>query len=67
MKEKRELNQVLHNSNFMEAASEAGVANLFLKTRVSKGATDKNSLFINSVEGVCKTIELKLEELKYKY
>lgn len=67
LKEKRELNQVLHNSNFMEAASEAGVANFFLKTRVSKGATDKNSLFINSVEGVCKTIELKLEELKYKY
>lgn len=67
LKEKRELNQVLHNSNFMEAASEAGVANFFLKTRVSKGATDKNSLFINSVEGVCKMIELKLEELKYKY
>lgn len=67
LKEKKELNQVLHNSNFMEAASEAGVANFFLKTRVSKGATDKNSLFINSVEGVCKRIEYKLEELKYKY
>lgn len=67
LKEKRELNQVLHNSNFMEAASEAGVANFFLKIRVSKGATDKNSLFINSVEGVCKKIENKLEELKYKY
>lgn len=67
LKEKREINQVLHNSNFLEAASEAGVANFFLKTRVSKGATDKNSLFINSVEGVCKKIEYKLEELKYKY
>lgn len=67
LKEKRELNQVLHNSNFMEAASEAGVANFFLKTRVSKNATDKNSLFINSVEGVCKRIEYMLEELKYKY
>lgn len=67
LKEKRELNQVLHNSNFMEAASEAGVANLFLKTRISKGATDKNSLFIASVEGVCQKIENKIEELKYKY
>lgn len=67
LKEKKEINQVLHNSNFLEAASEAGVANFFLKTRVSKGATDKNSLFINSVEGVCKKIEYKLEELKYKY
>lgn len=67
LKEKKELNQVLHNSNFMENASEAGVANFFLKTRLSKGAMDKNSLFINSVEGVCKRIEYKLEELKYKY
>lgn len=67
LKEKRGLNQVLHNSNFMEAASEAGVANFFLKTKVSKGAMDKNSLFINSVEGVCKRIEYMLEELKYKY
>lgn len=67
LKERRELCQVLHNSNFMEAASEAGVANFFLKTRVSKGATDKNSLFISSVEGVCKRIEQMLEELKYKY
>lgn len=67
LKEKKELNHVAHNTNFMEAASEAGVANFFLKTRVSKGATDKNSIFINSVEGVCKRIEYKLEELKYKY
>lgn len=67
LKERRELNQVLHNSNFMEAASEAGVANFFLKTKVSKGAADKNSQFINSVEGVCKKIEEMLEELKYKY
>lgn len=67
LKERRELNQVLYNSNYMEAACEAGVANFFLKTRVTKGGTDKNSLFINSVEGVCKRIELLLEELKYKY
>lgn len=67
LREKRDLNQVLHNSNYMEAASEAGVANFFLKTRVSKGATDKNSLFINSIEGVYKRIDLLLEELKYKY
>lgn len=67
LKEKKELNYVARNTNFMEAASEAGVANFFLKTRVSKGATDKNSVFINSVEGVCKRIEYKLEELKYKY
>lgn len=67
LKERKELNQVRHNSNYMEASCEAGVANFFLKARVSKGATDKNSLFINSVEGVCKKIEQKIEELKYKY
>lgn len=66
LKEKS-LNQVLHNSNYMEAACEAGVAKFFLQARVSKGATDKNAMFVNSVEEVCKKIEQRLEELKYKY
>lgn len=66
IREKDMMNSVQYNTNFMEAASEAGVANFFLKTRISKTANDKNSVFINSVEKVCKSIDYKLEELKYK-
>jgi hypothetical protein len=66
IKEKREMATVAYNSNFMEAASEAGVANFFLKTRISSTTNDKNSNFIKSVEDVCSKIDYKLEELKYK-
>lgn len=62
----RDLSQVLHNNAFKEAASEAGVANFFIKSRLSNNINDANSQFVNSVEEVCKTIDYKLEELKYK-
>lgn len=63
---KSELPVILHNSNFMESACEAGVANLFLKTRLSKSANDKNFEFVKSVDKVCRAINYKLEELKYR-
>lgn len=58
--------QVLYNPTFMEAASEAGVATYFLKTRLSNSANDKNSAFIKSIAELAKAIDYKLEELKYK-
>ena len=58
--------QVLYNPTFMEAASEAGVATYFLKTRLSNSANDKNSAFIKSIEQLAKAVDYKLEELKYK-
>ena len=58
--------QVLYNPTFMEAASEAGVATYFLKTRLSNSANDKNSAFIKSVAELARAIDYKLEELKYK-
>lgn len=64
--EKIEIPHICYNSNFKEAASEAGVANMFLKTRLSSNSTDKNSLFIKSVDTVSSSILQKLEELKYQ-
>jgi cellulose biosynthesis protein BcsQ len=64
--EKMEVPSISYNSNFMEAASEAGVANFFLKTRLTTTAMDKNSLFVKSVDSVSKRILLKMQELKYQ-
>lgn len=64
--EKSEIASVLYNSNFMEAASEAGVANFFLKTRLSTTAMDKNSIFVKSVSSVAQKILFKLQELQYQ-
>lgn len=64
--EKSDIAGIQYNSNFMEAASEAGVANFFLKTRLSSTPMDKNGLFVNSVDSVSKKILLKLQELKYQ-
>lgn len=58
--------QVLYNPTFMEAASEAGVATFFLKTRLSNSANDKNSAFIKAIAGLAKAVDYRLEELKYK-
>lgn len=63
---KSDIASIQYNSNFMEAASEAGVANFFLKTRLSTNAMDKNAIFVNSVDSVSKKILLKLQELKYQ-
>lgn len=64
--EKSDIAGIQYNSNFMESASEAGVANFFLKTRLSTTPMDKNGLFVNSVDSVSKKILLKLQELKYQ-
>lgn len=63
---KQEVATVNHNTNFMECACEAGVAGLFLKTKLSSNTQDKNAEFVKSVDGVCGQILYKLEELKYK-
>lgn len=62
----KDVNQVPYNSVFKEAASEAGVANFFLKTRISSSTNDKNSEFISAISKMAKSIDYKLEELKYK-
>jgi hypothetical protein len=64
--EKKEIATIPYNSNYMECTCEAGVANFFLRTRLSTSTQDKNSDFIKSVDDTCKKIIYKLEELKYK-
>jgi len=62
----RDLDQILHNTQFMEAACEAGITNIFLKTKLSSNSNDKNSLFVKSISEMAKSIDYRLEELKYK-
>ena len=62
----KDVQQILYNPIYKEAASEAGVATFFLKSRLSSSANDKNSAFIKSVAELAKSIDYKLEELKYK-
>lgn len=62
----KDVQQILYNPIYKEAASEAGVATFFLKTRLSNSANDKNSAFIKAVESLAKAVDYKLEELKYK-
>ncbi len=64
--ERREIPSIPYNSAFVRIASEAGVANYFLKNRLSSGGNDKDAVFRNSVENACQKIIKKLEELKYK-
>lgn len=61
--EKNGLATVPYSTLLMEAASEAGVANMFLQLRLSK---DKNSAFLNYVSDCGKKIIYKLQELQYK-
>ena len=53
------------NVAFMEAASEAGVSNLFIKARLSSNKSDPNVLFVKAVDDFCKKLIQKLQELKY--
>ena len=64
--ERREIPSIPYNSAFVRIASEAGVANYFLKNRLASAGTDKDSMFRHSVENACQKIIKKLEELKYK-
>lgn len=62
----RELNSVPYNPVFKDSASEASVANFFLRYGLSTTGNDKNTEFIKALDEIDKTIEYKLEELKYK-
>lgn len=64
--ERREIPSIPYNSAFVRIASEAGVANYFLKNRLAAAGTDKDSMFRHSVENACQKIIKKLEALKYK-
>lgn len=66
LKEKN-LNTVLYNPVFKDSASEASVANFFLRYGLSTTGNDKNAGFIKAMDDLDKAIEYKLEELKYKY
>ena len=64
--EKRKICYVPHSFQFMEAASEAGIANFFLKTRLSSTTNDPNSLFVKAVDETCEKIISKLQEMQLK-
>ena len=64
--EKKGIATVPYNTLFMESASEAGVANMFLQLRLSKSALDKNTQFLANVSDCGKRIIYKLQELQYK-
>lgn len=64
--EKKGMATIPYNTLFMEAASEAGVANMFLQLRISKSAMDKNEQFLNAVSDCGKRIIYKLQELHYQ-
>ncbi len=64
--EKRKICYVPNSFQFMEAASESGVANFFLKTRLSSSKTDPNSLFVKAIDESCEKIIEKLQEMQLK-
>ena len=61
----KELAYISYNSNFLEAASEANVANFFLNTRLNKKSFDKNAQFLESVAYSSRKVMNKFEEIKY--
>ena len=65
--ERKEIPAIPYNSSFVRVASEAGVANYFLKTRLHQNSSnDKDAMFQKAVEHACQKIIKRLEELKYK-
>lgn len=63
----KELNTVYYNPVFKDSASEASVATFFLRYGLTTTGNDKNTEFIKALDDLDKTVEYKLEELKYKY
>lgn len=61
--EKKEICCIPYNTSFIKNISEAGVAQFFLTTRLSKKINDKNSYFIKKVDDVGNRIIEKLREL----
>ena len=64
--EKTIISTVPYNTLLIENASEAGVANMFLKLRLSSSAQDKNIQFLKDISDCGKKIIYKLQELQYK-
>lgn len=65
LKEK-DLDTVPYNPVVKDASSEASLANFFLRYGLSTTGSDKNTDFIKALDAIDKTIDYKLEELKYK-
>lgn len=61
----KELAYITYNNTFLEAASEAKVANFFLNTRINKKVMDRNSQFLESVAALSQKVIHKFEEIKY--
>lgn len=61
----KELAYIAYNNTFLEAASEAKVANFFLNTRINKKVLDRNSQFLESVAYSSQKVIHKFEEIKY--
>lgn len=61
----KNLTCVNYNNSFLEAASEAKVADFFLNTRINKKAWDRNSQFLESVADASQKIIKRFEEIKY--
>lgn len=62
----RYLVEVPYNKIFSDSASEAGVAQFFIKNGMTKNGTGANATFVNAVSNIIKRIDYKIEELKYK-
>lgn len=64
--EKKDIATIPYNSSFVKNISEAGVAQFFLTTTLSNKINDRNSHFVQCIEGACQKIIGRLQELKYK-
>lgn len=62
----KDLVEVPYNKVFSDSASEAGVAQFFIKNGMTKNGTGSNAVFVNSISNIIKRIDYKIEELKYK-
>ena len=64
LKAKR-IGYVIYNNTFLESASEANVADYFLKTRLNKKSFDQNTKFFEVLDDTSKKIIQRFEEIKY--
>lgn len=61
----KDIGYVFYNHAYLEAASEAKVADFFLSARINRKLWDTNSQFFESIGDVSKNIITKFEEIKY--
>lgn len=64
--ERKEIAYIPYDSSFVRSASEGAVDEYFKRNYLNPYKADKDVLFINSVDNMCKNIIKRLEELKYK-